>query len=412
MSFSYNDFMHIFKEYGSSFYILNSCNFCNLYDDMVGDFRKFYLNTNIAYSYKTNYIPKLCKLVNDKKGYAEVVSDMEYDLAKKIGVHPRNVFYNGPFKDSAAVEHILLNGGVVNLDSDIDISIVGRISKRHPNSILRVGIRCNFDVGDGVISRFGFDVHDKGLASICRSLEGMQNVNVVGLHYHFASRSLDTSRNAMIGMLELLQNFTGLDSLTFISAGGGFYGPMSPMLAKQLNTYIPNFKEYASVIAKPFSEFFSGTQEPELIIEPGTALAADSVQFVARVESIKEVRGKPIATLSGSAFNTNPTFNNINLPIIVYHCPENCSSKEYVNLDMAGYTCIEKDYLYRNYNGPLSVGDFVLFTAAGSYSVVMKPPFILPNVPIVELEDGSVRIIKRQETFEDVFCTYNMDLRA
>jgi diaminopimelate decarboxylase len=84
--------------------------------------------------------------------------------------------------------------------------------------------------------------------------------------------------------------------------------------------------------------------------------------------------------------------------------------ERYEDLDMAGYTCIESDYLYRNYSGQLSVGDFIVFDSAGSYSVVMKPPFIMPNVPILELNgDQTVRVIKRQETFEDVFRTYQME---
>ena len=77
---------------------------------------------------------------------------------------------------------------------------------------------------------------------------------------------------------------------------------------------------------------------------------------------------------------------------------------------MAGFTCIESDYLYRGYNGPLAVGDMVVFDNVGSYSVVLKPPFILPNFPMVELtDDGEVRVIKRQETFDDLFHTYSFD---
>ena len=78
----------------------------------------------------------------------------------------------------------------------------------------------------------------------------------------------------------------------------------------------------------------------------------------------------------------------------------------YQNLDFGGYTCIEGDYLYRGYNGPLSIGDLVVFENVGSYSVVLKPPFILPNFPVVELCKGDVKVVKRKETFDDLFQTY------
>ena len=59
----------------------------------------------------------------------------------------------------------------------------------------------------------------------------------------------------------------------------------------------------------------------------------------------------------------------------------------------------------------LAVGDFIAFDDVGSYSVVMKPPFILPNVAIVEpLADGlDYKLIKRRETFDDIFHTYTFE---
>lgn len=53
--------------------------------------------------------------------------------------------------------------------------------------------------------------------------------------------------------------------------------------------------------------------------------------------------------------------------------------KEYNDLDFVGFTCIEGDVLYHNYNGKLAQGDVIVISNCGSYSLVMKPPFILPN---------------------------------
>ena len=36
----------------------------------------------------------------------------------------------------------------------------------------------------------------------------------------------------------------------------------------------------------------------------------------------------------------------------------------------------------------------------------MKPPFILPNVPVLDLCDGNVELIKRGESFDDLFRTF------
>ena len=131
--------------------------------------------------------------------------------------------------------------------------------------------------------------------------------------------------------------------------------------------------------------------------------------FASSVVSIKDIRGKAIATLLGSIYNINPTLNKKNPPLTVYNIGDG-PRHSFNGLDMAGFTCIESDYLYRNYNGPLAVGDMVVFDNVGSYSVVLKPPFILPNFPMLELkEDGTAQVVKRQETFDDLFRTYSFD---
>ena len=40
--------------------------------------------------------------------------------------------------------------------------------------------------------------------------------------------------------------------------------------------------------------------------------------------------------------------------------------------------------------------------------MVMKPPFILPDIPVLELhKEGQVELVKRAQTAEDVFMYYN-----
>ena len=78
------------------------------------------------------------------------------------------------------------------------------------------------------------------------------------------------------------------------------------------------------------------------------------------------------------------------------------------NLNFTGYTCLEYDILYRGYTGPLDVGSSVIFDNIGSYSNVLKPPFIHPDVPMIEYRKGddSLRLIKRAQTAEEIFAQY------
>lgn len=394
------------KQYGESFYLLDTEIFKQNFLELQEAMRQYYQKAIISYSYKTNYIPRLCSIVNELGGYAEVVSDMERELALRLGVPHNKIVFNGPYKKQEAVEQAVLAGEIVNIDSRYDFSIVQNLAKKNPESNFTIGIRCNFDVNDDVCSRFGFDIESDEFMNVLDEIEGIPNLRVNGLHCHFASRNIDVWKNKVAGILDLVQKL-GSPSIDYISVGGGIFGKMEESLKQQFAGRIPDFSEYAEVIAKPFAEYFKGCSEdrkPILFLEPGSALAGDAMRFAAKIVSIKNIRGKYIATLLGSVYNINPTLNGKNPPIQIVHFGEKADL--YTDLDFAGYTCIESDYLYRGYTGNLAVGDYVVFGNVGSYSVVLKPPFILPNFPVLELNGDEVKIIKRAEVFGDIFGSY------
>ena len=411
MKLSIEILKRISKTYGDSFYLLSSEQFKRNYSELQKAFRDIYPNTYIAYSYKTNYIPTLCKIVDKLGGYAEVVSGMECQIATKVGVNPLNIFFNGPYKDVQSVEMLLTQGGTVNIDSQYELEIIKSVAQKHNKTQLKVGLRCNFNIDDGVISRFGFDTAAKEFTDAIDFIRALKNVKLAGLHCHFATRSLDTWPARADGMLKIVQKHFQ-EPPEFISLGGGLFGKMDESLKAQFNVRIPEYKQYAASVAAQFRNFYKHTnpgKQPKLIIEPGTALAGDVMKFVTKVVNIKDIRGKKIATLAGSIYNINPTLNKKNPPVTVFHAANNVNrQKSYTDLDFGGYTCIESDYLFRGFSGKLAIGDFVVFDNAGSYSIVLKPPFILPNFAIVECKQKTNRIglIKRQETFEDLFRTF------
>ncbi|MGD1816175.1 MAG: pyridoxal-dependent decarboxylase [Pleomorphochaeta sp.] len=406
------DIENISNEYGDSFYILDTEQFEKNYNELLTSFRNIYSNTHIAYSYKTNYTPRLCSIINKLGGFAEIVSDMEYEIAKKLNVPNEKIFFNGPYKNPKAVQDLLLSGGIVNIDSLEEFNFVQIIAQKYPNKILNIGIRCNFDINDGVVSRFGFDTTSNEFEILINSISKNYNINLVGLHSHFASRNILTWPQRAKKILELVDKYFETPP-QYISLGGGIFGKMKDSLKAQFDVEIPTYSDYANSVAFQFEEHFKNLEiKPKLVIEPGSALVGDSMKFVSKVISIKDVRGKKIATLLGSIYNINPTLNKKNPPITIYHTDKNTNVQNtFKNLDFGGFTCIESDYLYKNYYGELSVGDYALFDNVGSYSIVLKPPFILPNFPIIELDiNKNILLIKEKECFNDLFHTFNFDL--
>lgn len=394
------------NRFGNAFYLLESKSFEQNYNELTATFKAYYYKFNIAYSYKTNYTPKLVQIVNRLGGFAEVVSDMELEVALRSGVSPNHIIWNGPIKNGNKVKELLLTGGTVNIDSIYEIDNISTIAEKYPDHILNVGVRVNYSVGDGVLSRFGFDVDSEDFARVMTFIASTQNIHLINIQAHFAKRSPEYWIARAEGMLKIYDRVVAEYGLKpeRLDIGGGIYGKMPSSLRSQLGIGEISYNDYASKAAWLFAEHFKDDPDaPYLIIEPGSAVAGDSMRFVSRIETIKTVRGKKIATVLGS--QKNISMNGINPPMELI--PGGGTQEIVENCDIVGFTCIEGDVLQKNYNGKIGIGDYVVISNCGSYSLVMKPPFILPNFPVLDISEDEVEIIKRTETFDDLFHTYS-----
>lgn len=389
------------EEYGEAFYLLDSEQFRNNFLELKNTFSRIYPYFNIAYSYKTNYTPKLCKIVNELGGYAEVVSEMEVELALRCGVKPERIIWNGPIKNPVKLEEYLLIGVTVNIDSIDEAEYIKELAKKSGKT-LNVGIRCNYDVNDGVVSRFGLDVYGKDFNRVLDIVTTTPNLHFVSFQCHFAKRQVEYWPARAKGMIDLIDRIGVVPEC--IDFGGGLFGKMADSLKAQFPYVIPDYIAYAEAAATVFADYFKDKDvKPEMLIEPGSAVVGDCMKFVGTVKTIKNVRGKYFASVLGSQKNISMT--GINPPMEVIHMGEEMT--EYAEIDMVGFTCIEGDVLYKNYTGELAVGDAIVISNCGSYSLVMKPPFILPNFPVLDICGEGIEVIKRGEKFDDIFHTFN-----
>lgn len=393
-------------------YIIKPDVFETDFDLLLNSFKKHYENVNIAYSFKTNYIPDFLNIVKNKKGYAEVVSIMELELALKVGFLPKNIFFNGPFKHKKETLDYLKLGVLVNIDSYDEFKWIEDFAKKS-KIICRIGIRLNFSLTDSP-SRFGIDINDEIIKEIIHKSNSSEFLSLESLHYHYASRKLSTWKLCADRFISFLKHIDSqiFNNLRYISLGGGMFSSMNNYIEDQLSFYVPSFDEYAENSIKDISNYFNNNFDfklgkPEILIEPGTALASKAVDFVARIVSIKKINKLLYINTTGSKYNMNPSPNRINSPTQILNF-DSKNSKNVKNAKLCGYTCIESDIIHNNFNGNISIGDLIIFKEVGSYSVVMKPPFILPDVAIIKLDNKNKEfcIVREKQTFDDIFNNF------
>lgn len=362
---------------GCPIYLFNADRFTKNFTDLQNEFRKIYPNTRIAYSYKTNFVPGIGEMVKHLGGYAEVVSSMEFDIAMCAASNdPERIVYNGLLQDECMLA-LLKCGGKVNVESMECLEYV----LKNASGEAKIGIR----IGD-TDSRFGFQESD--LFDVLARIVATKK-KVAGIHCHVGgSRSLETWRKKTQRMLRIAKDVEKILKypLDYIDLGGHLYGRMDRELEEQFGDDIPTFQDYAETVATMVLDAYQEKESmPQLILEPGTALVADAVDILATVQNVKRRKGKSVATLNVSSYDCGMIADYKDLTI------DNISAPDTKDSDLAvicGYTCMEEDYINRNYHGTLKTGDDVLIRNCGAYSVSMKGDFIFPSIGMVKVNDS------------------------
>jgi len=409
INLDYETYCSLSAEHGLSFFVLDPARLLANFLSLRRSFNDNYHKVVIGYSYKTNYIPTICRILHDAGAWAEVVSEMEYAAARRISIPNSRIIFNGPYKGDWAFREAAIGGAIINLDSYRDLDLLISVSSAEPCvPVIRVALRVNFSI-DNNVSRFGFDVLADDFKSAFDTINTLPNVQLVGLHCHFPNRDLDSFRRRAKGLVELCKRFFPDHPPEFLNIGGGFFSALPESLRANIDTVPVTFEEYAVVVGKILTEAFPDPHtSPTLIVEPGTALVADVLTFYTQVVSVKTIRDRHFATVAGSIFDISPNAKTKNLPVTQILNPQGPrgSAREYA---IAGFTCIEGDLLTDSLTANLIPGDVLAYGNVGSYSVVMRPPFILPSNPVLMARGNGAGfdVIKARQSNAAVFDLFS-----
>lgn len=402
MQFDVNTIRNLEQLFGSPLYVFDEVDFTENYRRFEKTFQNVYPEYCVSYSYKTNYTPYICKLINQLGGYAEVVSGMEYYIAQSVGYKPERIIFNGPDKGTDGI-NAFLNGSIVNVDNLTELNALCEIALTNSDKSFKCGLRVNLDVGQDFVSRFGMDKKD--IAESFQIVSKIPNFAINGLHCHISRcRGIEAWKKRTKFMLSLADEFfEGIPE--YLDLGSGMFGAMAPLFYAQFSD-VPTYEEYAEVTAKMVADHYrKENKKPILFTEPGTTLINKYIYFIGRVDAIKIIRGKTFAVLNCSEHNLGETCLLKQLPIEVIHTSS--KQQQFDDVDFTGYTCLEQDVMYTGYSGKLAVGDYIVFGNTGGYSNVYKPPFIKPNCAMISVKrDGTPVLMKQAETFNDVLHTY------
>lgn len=365
-------------------------------------------NYLIGYSFKTNSLPWLVSFVKEHGAFAEVVSEDEYLLARYLGYQNNEIIYNGPYKSEASFREVLLAGGYVNLDSQMELSWLAHLAEEYPAQTFSVGIRANFDLekmcpGEttmGEVSgRFGFCYETGKLASALQTLRDLPNVSIAGLHLHSSSksRSVKVFRSIAQMACKLKEEFHL--SLSYVDLGGGYCGGMEGR---------PEYPDYFPVIAEELSRCFVPS-DTMLIVEPGISLISKCTTFVTSVFDTRDIKGTRYVMTDGSRFNIDATMIKTSHLFHIEKQPRvqtpetgavpDCLMEQQV---VSGYTCMECDRIFVYEKKPeLIPGDRIVYENVGGYTMSLNPLFIQFFPPVYVRRGETLVQVRRKWTPQD-----------
>lgn len=407
---NYSTLIYLSSKFGTPFYIMNGEKYRENIGRFLGAFRKRYDRVIAGYSFKTNYVPALCQIALQEGCFAEVVSEMEYELARKIGFE--KIIFNGPIKRAHIFEKALAAGSIINLDSEYEVDMVCAYKREHPTFEAKVGIRININLtdesGNSTIQsglrfgRFGFPDTILG-----RNIERLKEsgVKVISIHGHTSTSDRAVLNYRIISkyMLAVCEQFL-LNDLEYFDIGGGFFGAAPEGMDL---TGRPKYEDYANCVLDVCmaNEWFM-VRRPWIVIEPGSSVVSNVFTYYTRVYQNKKVGKVNFVMVDGTVFDVKPTMHSNNLPHHVFRANE--IPDTYI-CDVVGSTCMEKDVMLKEVTLPkLEPGDFIQFKGVGAYTICLTPTFINYVEPILMMEAGEYIEVRRRQNIEDIISIYRL----
>ena len=184
------------KDHGSPLFVFSERTIVRTVRRARQAFAQRYPSVVLGWSYKTNYLQAICALMHREGSIAEVVSQMEYDKARKLGVPGDQIVFNGPYKPLAALRRAVAEGAMIHADHQDELDDLAVIAAER-GEILAVGLRLNLDAGiHPQWTRFGLNLETgQALAAVEKMAQGGR-LRLAGLHCHIGTYILDPTAYA------------------------------------------------------------------------------------------------------------------------------------------------------------------------------------------------------------------------
>ena len=390
------------KHYGTPLYVYSENKIRINVNALRDALKKHYPKTRILYACKANTNLSILRIMQSEGVEIDAVSPGEVHIALKAGFKPDEILFTGTSVSDDEMKYLLKEGVRMNIDSisqmrkllastapeTVSLRVNPEVAAGHHEHVITAGPDVKFGVWesqaaeayqmtlDAGVKNFGIQMHiGSGVSGVSNYIKAVERLLEITKHIH---------------------DSLGVE-FSFIDLGGGIGVPYRPE-EKHVN-----LDEFIGVLFDFIKEKLSeyGLGLPEVWLEPGRYLVAESGVILTRVTTLKSSPGKVFVGVDAG-------FNTLIRPALYgsYHHILNSGAlnnkpKKY---DVYGPLCESGDLFARDLEiSEVKEGDVLAIMNAGAYGFSMSSNYnSRPRPAEVIVLAGESRLVRRRETLEDL----------
>ena len=328
-------------------------------------------NFQCFYSFKANFLPEICNIVQSEGLGAELIGLPELKLALKLHFPPNKIIVGGPYLPQELIEKCVQEKikeiVVYNINDLIKINSVAKRS----NIIQEICLRIN---AQKYGSKLGILLNRLNVIQLKKIINECKNLKVTTLLSHYSTQMNNfelfvKNVNILLDSTKVL--FDAGIKIDNINLGGGFpeavIMPENQLreLATKINSLINNFE----------------IKFKNIYFEPGRYLVGDAGLLIAKIIKVTEDRW--IFLNIGN--HICPKFAKSS---IRFYNATKIEQPHKFKTSIAGIIPTDQDVLAKDYffTNDLKEEDLVVLTNVGAYNLTFSNrfPYLLPNIILVK----------------------------
>ena len=397
------------SKFGTPIFIYSERAICEAFSKIKNAVAKW--PVEICYAVKANPNLGILKLLGSLNSGFDVVSGGELSRVLKAVKNPKKIVFSGVGKSEEELE-LAIRSKVfcINVESISELFTLNKVSKK--NKVLTpISIRINPDIDPKTHPYISTGLKDNKFGlSLSQAKEAykiaaeLTNLKIIGIDCHIGSQITDKDPyvESTNRLLKFVDSVDEIDKTNFhIDLGGGIGICYE-------DEELPILNDFFSSILQPIEEWSKkkSLKTPKIIFELGRTIVGPAGLIVCKVIALKKGNDENDKNfiVVDAAMNDlmRPALYNAYHEIFPIINLQNSQSK--IRWDIVGPICETGDWLGKDRQINTRQGERLAIASAGAYGSSMASNYNSRPKPteILVKESGSIKILKRRESFEDM----------